>query len=105
MPGARPPPIRGPSQTKDTGQLPCHKRTHHPVLARRSVKVARPEVVSYGGLTTVTAYHLIPKSEHVVDSVFMHDRFNRTPTGGEENSMVVVTNHRVYTLADGDEDE
>lgn len=71
----------------------------------RSVKVARPEVVSYGGLTTVTAYHLIPKSEHVVDSVFMHDRFNRTPTGGEENSMVVVTNHRVYTLADGAEDE
>lgn len=38
-------------------------------------------MVSYGALTTVTSYNLIPKSEHVVDSVFMHDNYARTPTG------------------------
>ena len=30
--------------------------------------MAEPEVVSYGGLTTVTKYHLQRKDEHVVDS-------------------------------------
>ena len=35
---------------------------------RRSVKIAEPEVVSYGGLTTVTKYHMVRKDEHVVDS-------------------------------------
>ena len=30
--------------------------------------MADPEVVSYGGLTTVTNYHLVKKDEHVVDS-------------------------------------
>jgi hypothetical protein len=39
-----------------------------PPNPRRSVKVAEPEVVSYGGLTTVTKYHLARKDEHVVDS-------------------------------------
>jgi hypothetical protein len=34
----------------------------------RSIKVAEPDVVSYGGLTTVTTYHLQRKDEHVVDS-------------------------------------
>ena len=30
---------------------------------------------SYGGLTTVTDYHLIPRQEDVVDSTFMHDNY------------------------------
>ena len=47
----------------------------------RSVKVAEAAVVSYGGLTTVTQYHLVAKSEDVVDSVFMHDQYNRTAAG------------------------
>jgi hypothetical protein len=41
---------------------------------RRQVKLARADVVSAGGLTTCTTYHLIPKQESVVDSVFMADR-------------------------------
>ncbi|GAB4822475.1 hypothetical protein N2152v2_009521 [Parachlorella kessleri] len=69
----------------------------------RQVKLAQPEVVSYGALTTVTNYHLIPKSEHVVDSVFMHDNYARTPTGAEETSMLVVTKNAIYTVADEDE--
>lgn len=32
------------------------------------MKIAEPEVVSYGGLTTVTKYHMVRKDEHVVDS-------------------------------------
>ena len=76
----------------------------------RSVKLAEPEVVSLGGLTTVTSYHMIPKTEHVVDSVFMHDRFARTAAGAGESAMVIVTDKRVYTAAedgseDGSEDE
>jgi len=71
----------------------------------RAVKVAEPEVVSLGGLTTVTTYHLIPKTEHVVDSVFMHDRFARTPQGGADGAMVVVTDKKVYTAAEGDDDD
>jgi hypothetical protein len=67
--------------------------------------VGESGVVSIGGLTTVTTYHLIPKTESVIDSVFMHDKYNRTPTGMDETSMVVVTNKKVYTVADGSDDE
>lgn len=65
----------------------------------RSVKTADPDVVSYGGLTTVTNYHLIPKNESVVDSVFMHDNYAPSPLK-DESAMVVVTNDHVYSLAD-----
>jgi hypothetical protein len=68
----------------------------------RSVKLANPDIVSYGGLTTVTNYHLIPKNESVVDSVFMHDNFAASPTR-DESAMVVVTNDHVYSLADQDD--
>lgn len=67
----------------------------------RSVKIAEPEVVSYGGLTTVTKYHLVRKDEHVVDSVFMHDNFRR----GVGDDMVVVTKQHVYTVEGDDSDE
>jgi hypothetical protein len=70
----------------------------------RAVKAAAPDVVSAGGLTTVTQYQMIPRKENVVDSVFMHDKFARTPTGGGEAAMVVVTGRRVYTAADGSDD-
>ena len=69
------------------------------VYACRAVKLATPDVVSYGGLTTVTDYHLIPKKESVVDSVFMHDNFAPSPSR-DESAMVVVTNEHVYSLAD-----
>ncbi|PSC67936.1 vacuolar import Vid27-related [Micractinium conductrix] len=68
----------------------------------RSVKVADPEVVSYGGLTTVTNYHLVKKDEHVVDSVFMHDNFRRAAGGADD--MVVVTKTHVYAVGDEDSD-
>jgi hypothetical protein len=41
----------------------------------RQVKLAESAVQSYGGLTTVTEYHLIPRQEDVVDSTFMHDNY------------------------------
>ena len=41
----------------------------------RQVKLAEGAVQSYGGLTTVTDYHLIPRQEDVVDSTFMHDNY------------------------------
>ena len=69
------------------------------IFACRAVKLATPDVVSYGGLTTVTDYHLIPKKESVVDSVFMHDNFAPSPSR-DESAMVVVTNEHVYSLAD-----
>ncbi|PRW60455.1 CYPRO4-like [Chlorella sorokiniana] len=71
----------------------------------RSVKIAEPEVVSYGGLTTVTKYHMVRKDEHVVDSVFMHDKFNRATQRADETSMVVVTKTHVYAVGDDDSDE
>ena len=71
------------------------------------MKIATPDNVSYGGLTTVTNYHLIPRTEDVVESQFMHDTFS-SPTGvppGQSYSspMVVATKKRVFSLAD-DED-
>ncbi|KAK9818259.1 hypothetical protein WJX72_009697 [[Myrmecia] bisecta] len=65
----------------------------------RQVKLANPDVVSYGGLTTVTNYHLIPKSESVVDSVFMHDNYAASPSAND-SSMVVVTKHAIWSLGD-----
>lgn len=62
------------------------------------MKLANPDIVSYGGLTTVTDYHLIPKNESVVDSVFMHDNFAPSPLQSE-SAMVVVTQDHVYSLA------
>ena len=71
----------------------------------RSVKVAAADTTSMGGLTTVTSYHLIRKGEHVVDSVFMHDNFNRSAAGAGESAMVVVTDRKVYTVGEDDDDE
>lgn len=68
----------------------------------RTVKLCEPTLTSYGGLTTCTEYHLSQKPESVVDSVFMHDNYAPSPHG-DENSMVVVTKHQVYSLADDDE--
>ena len=70
-------------------------------VCHRQVKLAKPDVVSYGGLTTVTNYHLIPKNENVVDSVFMHDKFANSP-GRDESAMVVVTDDQLYSLAQDD---
>ena len=58
-------------------------------------------MVSFGGLTTVTSYHMVPKQESVVDSVFMHERY--APRGGNE-AMVVATRTNLYTVADGGSD-
>ena len=63
--------------------------------------------MSYGGLTTCTSYHLIPKQESVVDSVFMADKFAASPSarpGQDESSMVIVTKNNVFSLADDDDE-
>ena len=89
--------------------LPCSLKPPGPAwpeirLLCRTVKLATPEMVSYGGLTTITNYHLIPKQEDVVESQFMHDKFSSptgVPTGGSYSSpMVVATKRRVFSLAD-----
>lgn len=71
----------------------------------RSVKLADPDVTSMAGLTTVTSYHLIPKSEHVVDSTFMHDRFSKTTAAYGQSSMVIVTDSKVFNAADDDDED
>ena len=85
--------------------LYCHSNENltQNVLVCRQVKLAEPTTTSYGGLTTCTNYHLIKKQESVVDSVFVHDNYTRSP-GANDNSMVVVTKHQVWSLADDDED-
>ena len=52
--------------------------------------MAKPDNISYGGLTTVNDYHLIPKNESVVDSVFMHDNFASTPLWSHFQSCIGV---------------
>lgn len=69
----------------------------------RQVKLTKPSVKSYGGLTTCTQYNLIAKSEHVVDSVFMHDNYAASPAAGE-SAMVVVTDNNVWTVAEDEDD-
>ena len=71
------------------------------LLCCRQVKLAEPTTTSYGGLTTCTNYHLIKKQESVVDSVFVHDNYANSP-GANDTSMVVVTKHQVWSLADDD---
>ena len=57
--------------------------------------------MSYGGLTTCTSYHLIPKQESVVDSVFMADKFTSSPARpGGDDSVIVVTEGHVFSMAD-----
>ena len=73
----------------------------HVLLCCRQVKLAEPTTTSYGGLTTCTNYHLIKKQESVVDSVFVHDNYANSP-GANDTSMVVVTKHQVWSLADDD---
>ena len=75
-----------------------------PLLLRRQVKIATPDVISYGGLTTCTSYHLIPKQENVVDSVFMADKFTSSPArGSADDCVVVVTEGAVFSMADEDD--
>ncbi len=88
------------SYFKETSQhIPCTAR------ACRQVKLADSGVQSYGGLTTCTDYHLIPKRENVVDSVFIHDKHAGPGGGGDESAMVVFTEHRVWSLADEEDSE
>lgn len=57
-----------------TGAVTC-AATRVEFCTCRQVKLADSAVQSYGGLTTVTEYHLIPRQEDVVDSTFMHDNY------------------------------
>ncbi len=77
------------------------------VMPHRQVKLAESAVQSYGGLTTVTEYHLISRQEDVVDSTFMHDKYASPGSGGSgaEDAMVVFTKHSVWSLADEDSDD
>jgi len=74
----------------------------------RTVKIIEPSLQSYGGLTTVTEYNMIPKGEQIVDSVFMADTHLPVSGHGVKDAMVVVTKKHVYTVRDessSDEDD
>ena len=65
----------------------------------RSVKIARPDIVT-NGLTTIQKYTLIPKSEDIVDTSFMHNvGAVRSP-----NSLVVLTKQRVWNVEEDDDE-
>ena len=66
-------------------------------MSCRTVKLAKPELVSHGGLTTITNYRMVAKQEDIVSSQFMHEKFN-TSSGG--TSMVVVTKSRLFSTID-----
>lgn len=57
------------------GGIPGRQNNMLCIWCCRQVKLAESAVQSYGGLTTVTEYHLIPRQEDVVDSTFMHDNY------------------------------
>jgi hypothetical protein len=62
--------------------------------------MAQADTISYGGLTTCTSYHLIPKDENVVDSVFVADKYSSP--GGNDAAMVIATKHHIHTVAEDD---
>ena len=67
------------------------------------MKTAKPEMVAFGGLTTVANYHLIPKQESVIESQFMHDKYQSASGRGRGaycSPMVVATKSRIFSLAD-----
>ena len=65
----------------------------------RAVKIAKPDVVT-NGLTTVQKYALIPKSEDILDTNFMHMHQGVRSPG----SLVVLTKQRVWNVEE-EEDE
>ena len=85
-----------------------------------AVKRASPGLVSAGGLTTVTDYHVIRKGESVVDAAFVHGRHGGTPTGTPSSArrrggaprtataadagMVIVTENAIFSAAAEEDD-
>lgn len=63
----------------------------------RAVKIAKPDIVT-NGLTTVQKYVLIPKSEDILDTSFMHK-------AASPNSLVVLTKQRVWNVDEGDDEQ
>jgi len=66
-----------------------------------AVKLAKPDVVT-NGLTTVQKYVLIPKSENILDTTFMH---SRRAAAASPNSLVVLTKQRVWNVDEDQEDD
>ena len=66
----------------------------------RSVKIAKPDVIT-NGFTTITTCTLIPKSEHILDTTFMHDAYS----SHGDPSLVVLTKQRVYNIDEEDDSD
>jgi hypothetical protein len=62
--------------------------------------MAQADTISYGGLTACTNYHLIPKDESVVDSVFVANKYSCA--GGRDAAMVIATQSHIHTVAEED---
>uniref|UniRef100_A0A7S1T8S4 Vacuolar import/degradation Vid27 C-terminal domain-containing protein n=1 Tax=Tetraselmis chuii TaxID=63592 RepID=A0A7S1T8S4_9CHLO len=63
------------------------------------------DTVSHGGLATCTTYNIIPKTENVVDSVFLHEKHAASPgKHAQESSLVVATKNYLWSCAEDDED-
>jgi len=70
----------------------------------RAVKIAKPDVVT-NGLTTVQKYALIPKSEDILDTNFMHAKAREGGGVRSPGSLVVLTKQRVWNVEEEDEEE
>ncbi|WPT10914.1 Protein CYPRO4 [Picochlorum sp. SENEW3] len=66
----------------------------------RSVKIAKPDVIT-NGFTTITRCTLIPKSEHILDTTFMHDAYS----SHGDPSLVVLTKQKVYNVEEDDDSD
>ena len=65
----------------------------------RQAKVSKGDGTSHGGLPTVTKYHLVSRSEHVVDSQFMHDNYS-SDRRRTQSALVVATTNKVWSAGD-----
>eukprot|EP01024_Parvocaulis_polyphysoides_P026316 TRINITY_DN2400_c2_g1_i1.p1 TRINITY_DN2400_c2_g1~~TRINITY_DN2400_c2_g1_i1.p1 ORF type:complete len:428 (-),score=48.73 TRINITY_DN2400_c2_g1_i1:171-1295(-) len=63
----------------------------------QKVKKDQPTNMTFGLLTVMDHYNLIPKDQNIVDSVFMHARYAANTESNDPN-LVVATDHDVWTL-------
>lgn len=63
------------------------------------IRTAKAGLASNGGLQIITEYLLSEKDADVVDSAFMHDRYNPVVDGQIHDSLVVTTPHKIFTIA------
>lgn len=69
---------------------------------RRRVKTAASDIASLSGMTVCTDYHLLQKSDPVLDSLFLHENHTRPGQQGDA-AIIIATRDRVWASAQEDE--